>query len=428
MTIINGPVQKFLEKIKKDKRWVVLVVIFFIFVFLRFYQMDSKSIFLTDQLDSAWAAKRIIVDHNFPLIGPANKLGSGLFVGPLYYYSIAIFYYFTNLDPIAAMLFAGFTGIIGFFTIFYVLKKLFSFSVALIALFINTISFSGIQFDRVQWEINFIPIISLLAFYFLYRTLSGNEKSIIWLSIILALSFHTHLTVALFLPIIALIALPFFPKNKKTLRYILFSIPIFLIGLFPIIVANIQGNNFFLISVNNYAQSTFHGIHLRRILQLGDGALYQLESFFTFHFFRFLRIILLPLFFIVYLRDNLFGKKVIMIFLVSLWYIVPLVVLSTYSGEVTDYYFSANRYIGLFVIAYLISKLLRQKNIIITSALAVLAICYSYINLQEFYRLKAIGLNVRKTSVMQSIRQGKVIPFKAEYSESYIYYFYTREQ
>jgi hypothetical protein len=419
---------KIQNAIKKDKRWIILIAIFSVFLFLRFYQIDSKTIFLTDQVDNAWAAKKIIVDHNFPLTGPSNKLGSGLYVGPLYYYFVAVFYYFTNLDPIASGLIAGFTSIIGFITLFYVTKKLFSFNVALIAILINTVAFSGIQFDRTQWEVNFIPIVSLLAFYFLYRILSGNEKSILWLSIILALSFHVHITVAVFLPIITLISLPFFPKNKKTLRYVLLSIPIFLIFLAPIIITNLQSNNFFAANAGKYAQSTFHGIHLRRIFQLNGGAFFQLETFLTLNILRFLRIALLPIFFIVYLRDTLTKRKFTMIALVTLWFIVPWIVLSGYSGEITDYYFSTNRYIGLFVIAYLLVKLLQQKKIIITSIIAIFGIYYGMLNLQAFFKSRTTGLNLRKTFVKQAIKEGKIIPYKNESPESYIYYIYTRKK
>jgi len=143
MPIGSLKLHNILRAIKKDKRWIILIALFLFFVFLRFYQLEEKSIFLYDQLDSAWAAKNIIDDHRFPLIGPANKLGSGLFVGPLYYYLIAIFYYFTNLDPIASGLFAGATSIIGFFVLFYITKKLFSFNVALIALFIALFPIQG---------------------------------------------------------------------------------------------------------------------------------------------------------------------------------------------------------------------------------------------------------------------------------------------
>lgn len=116
-----------------------------------------------------------------------------------------------------------------------------------------------------------------------------------------------------------------------------------------------------------------------------------------------------------------------MICLVALWFLVPWMVLSVYSEEITDYYFSTNRFIGLFIIAYLIVEILKQKKFIIIFVLALFAIYYSYINLHKFFDLKTMGLSDRKTSVRQTIEQGKVIPFKEGNTESYIYYFYTRK-
>jgi len=287
----------------------------------------------------------------------------------------------------------------------------------------------GNQFHTNRIPISFLFfIVSLLAFYFLYKILNGNEKSIVWLAIIVALTFHVHLTVAIFIPIIIILTLPFFPINKKTLKYILVSIPILFIGLSPVIVANLQSNNHHGANAINYANATFHGISLTRILQLKDGAFFQLESFLTLGILRFLRIVLLPIFLFVYLRNTASKKRFAMTGMVSLWFLVPWIVLSGYSGEITDYYFSTNRYIGIFLIAYLVVKLLEQKKFIITSALAIFSVYYSIVNLSTFFNSKAMGLSVRKNSVRQTIEQKKVIPFKEGNAESYIYYFYTRKK
>lgn len=407
---------------------IIVFLLLLLQIFLRFYEIETKSIFRYDQVDSAWAAKKIIIDHQYPLIGPANKLGSGLFVGPLYYYLISVFYYFTNLDPLAAGLFAGVTSIIGFFVIFYITKKLFSLNVALIALFINTVSFSGIEFDRIQWEINFIPIVSLLAFYFLYKILNGNEKAIIWLSIVLALAFHVHLTVAVFLPIIILITLPFFPKNKKTLRYIIFSVPILLIGLSPIIIANFESYNFYAANSINYANSAFHGIHLTRILQLYTSAFIQLESFITFPILKLLSLLIMPIFFVVYFLNIPSKKNFIMVALVFLWFIVPWLVLSGYSGEITSYYFSTNRFIGLIVLAYVIYKILEIKNKKITLFILTFACFYAYTGINKFLVTRTVGLQNYRAYAKDHIKKDKIIQFEEGSPFSYVYYIYTRKK
>ncbi|MCL4386320.1 MAG: glycosyltransferase family 39 protein [Cyanobacteria bacterium] len=156
---------------------------------MRFYQIDTRNGFGWDQVDNAWAAKKIIVDHNFPLLGMVARGNSGIYIGPAYYYLISIFYWFTNLDPIASGIFAGLTSIFTFFTIFFVIKKLFSFNMALIAVFINTISFFAIMFDRTQWPDYLIPAVSLIIFYCLYQILLCKPRYLIFLAIALGFSF-----------------------------------------------------------------------------------------------------------------------------------------------------------------------------------------------------------------------------------------------
>lgn len=411
----------------KDKRYLFLFGLFLLHIFLRFYEIETKSIFAYDQVDSAWAANRILIDHDYPLIGPANKLGSGLFVGPLYYYLISIFYYFTNLDPIAAGLFAGVTSIVGFFVLFFITKKLFSFNVALIAVFVNTVAYSAINFDRVQWEVNFIPLVSLLAFYFLYRILQGNEKSIVWLAIVLAFAFHIHLTSMVFLPLIALATLPFFPKTKKALLYILTSIPILLISLSPIIIANLQQGNFYATNAFSYANSSFHGIHLTRILQLTYSAFIQLEFFLKFRMLRFLSIAILPIFFVIYFLNVPSKKTFTMVSLVFIFFLVPWIVLSGYKHEITDYYFSTNRFVGLMVIAYLVYKILEVRNRIITLLVLAFACFYAYTGIDTFLDTRKVGLQNYRVFVKDYIEKGNVIRYEEGSPFSYFYYLYTRK-
>ena len=412
----------------KDKRYILLLAFFLLHLILRFYAIETKSIFLYDQVDSAWAAKDIIVDHKLPLIGPENKLSSGFFVGPLYYYLISVFYLFTNLDPIAAGLFAGFTSIIGFFTLFFVTKKLFSFNIALIAVFINTVAYSSIEFDRVQWEVNFIPIVSLLAFYFLYKILLGSEKNILYLSIVLAIAFHVHLTPAVFLPIIILLTLPFFPKTKKTLLYAISSIPILLVGLSPIIIVNILNKNFYAVNQLQYVGLSFHGIHLTRIFQLLTDAFIQIQSYLQFPVIRFLSIVILPFFFIVHFLNRPSRKSFVMVSLVFLFFAIPWLTLSTYNHEITDYYFSTNRFIGLIALSYLIYKMLEIKKPIITLFIIIFTLYYTSISMQRFLNKSIVGLRNYRIFVKGQMKKGEVIQYEQGSPSSYIYYVYTRKK
>lgn len=417
-----------MDFVRKHKEWVALVLIFSLHLFLRFYQIESRNPFGFDQVDNAWAAKNIIIDHKFPLLGPFIKgASSGIRLGPLYYYFITSFYWVFNLDPFASGVFAGITSIFTFFVLFYVTQKLFSTRIALLAVFINTVSFSGIFFDRVQWNVNFIPSISLLIFYFLYKVVTGNERYLIFLAIAIGFFFHIHLT-AIFFPLIILLALPFFPKTHKTLKYTLIALPFFLIWLVPNAISLLQSKAEQSSQILRYFNTYYHGIHLKRIFQLLGDALIQFEPYFTFSALKSLKFILLPLFFFIYLYESLSRKRLILSYLMLLWFLVPWFVLATYSGEISDYYFSINRFLALIALSYLIFRLFEIKSIILKICIIIFAFYYSLFSLQKFFSSSNIGLDIHSKEVKEAIRNGKVIEFKEGDPDSYLYYIYTRKK
>lgn len=411
-------------KIKLDLAFFVLVFIFALNLFLRFYELETKSPFGWDQVIGAWEAKNIIIDHRFPILGYQAKLNSGFYIGPFYYYLIIPFYFFTGLDPIASPIIAGFTSIFIFWILFYVVKNIFSINTALIAVFINTVSIYSTVFERTQWNVNFIPIISLLIFYSLYKILTGNEKYILLLGISLGFFFHLHLTAIFFLFIIALI-LPIFPRTKNSLKYIFISLPLFLILMLPALLAFLLGNKIGS-GAMQYGNTYFLGVHLRRVMQLTGEAFIQFESFLMLDAIKPLKFILIPLFIFVYLYRNLSKEKIILCYLVLIWFLVPWFIMSTYGGELTDYYFSANRFIALMVISFLLSKLFLSKYLLARIALILLMIYYSIFNLNQFMLFKSgNNLSDERRKVSEAISKGELIEFKEGLAGPYLYYLYT---
>lgn len=409
-----------------SRHGLVLLFIFIILLFLRFYDIETKSSFGWDQVNNAWAAQKIIVNHDFPLLGFQAKFNSGIYIGPLYYYLIAIVYYLTNLDPIASGIFAGVTSIFTFFVLFYITKKLFSFNTALIAAFINTVGFFGIMFDRIQGPINFIPSISLIIFYSLYQIITGKPKYLLLLGVALGFSVHIHAS-SIYYPFIILLILPFFPKTKEIVGNAAISFFIFLLFLVPSIIAFLQNSDYVSAGVT-YGQTYYHGFHLRRILYLFNDALIQFEPILTFIVLKPLKFIFIPLFIFVYLFKSVSREKLLFCYLVVLWFLVPWFALSAYSGEISDYYFSTNRFIGIVIISYLLVRLTQLKNAIIMIILSCFLLYYAVFNINKFLLLEGGGLNATKQGVLRAIQQGKKIEFKEGSAESYIYYYYMWRQ
>src|SRR5579872_5605111 len=255
-----------------------VLLLFACLLFLRFYNFQSLNPFGWDQVDNAWAAKHILVDHVFPLSGMVVKEDSSISIGPLYYYFVSFFYFLTNLDPVASGIIAGVTSIFSFWTLFVVVKKLFSFKVAIVAVLINTFAYPMIIFDRTQWPVAFIPAISLLIFYFLYKAMTQSPKYILALSIMIGFSFHIHFT-SIFYPIIVIFCIPFFPRKKETLIYGAAGMLVLLLFLIPTLITLFQSNYFS--HVLAYGNSYYHGFHLRRMIQLADDAFIQFIPYTT---------------------------------------------------------------------------------------------------------------------------------------------------
>jgi 4-amino-4-deoxy-L-arabinose transferase-like glycosyltransferase len=412
--------------IKKNKIIILVLVIFSFELFFRFYQIEQKSPFGFDQVDNAWAAQKIIVHHDFPLVGMVAKGNSGIFIGPVYYYMVAFFYWIFDLNPIASGVLAGITSIFTFWVIFFVAKKLFSVKVAIIAVFINTFILPAIIFDRIQWPVNFIPSVSLLIFYVLYRITLGDYKKIIHLALLIGFSFSIHFT-SIFFPIIIILTLPFFPRNKKTLKYIFISLPLFFIWLVPNIIYQL-GQKSGSASFTSYFNDNYHGFHLRRLIQLVGDGLIQFNPYLLVDKYSYLKFILFPLFFILYLYKSISRKNLVFCYLILLWFLVPWIIFSAYKGEISDYYFSINRFIVLLIISYFIVKIWMVKNIVPKTVIVLLLIFIFFTNLINFFSYKEIGLKEKESVVLSKIKNKEKIKFQWGAPESYLYYYFLRQK
>lgn len=415
------------KKLVLHKKWILVFFIFLIHLFLRFYQIDERSGFGYDQVNNAWVAKHIIVDHEFPLLGMVAKGNSGFYIGPLYYYFISVFYFFTNLDPIASGIIAGVTSIFTFFVTFYISKKIFNFNTAIISVLIYTISSYSIQFDRIQWPVNFIAPISFIIFYALYKVILGKSKYLILLALATGFSFHIHFT-SIFFPIIILLSLPFFPRNKNLVKYLIIAFILFVIFFIPNVISELNTKGSSSRNLSNYISIYYHGFHLRRVFQLTKDAFIEFESILTFKILKPLGYLLFPLFCLVYFKAQKSKERFKLCYLMGLWFLIPWLVFSVYRGEITNYYFSLTRPIVIIILAFLILKLLEIKSFIPKIAVLLFFILYSFVNFQKFSEQKYPSLNVTKEGVKNVIKGKGVIQFTEGDSKSYLYYLYTRNK
>lgn len=401
---------------------IVLVILICFHLFFRFFQLEERVSLGWDQIDSAWAAKSIVVDRTLLVRGPVAKGNTGIYMGPLYYYFISIFYFFTGMDPIASPIFGAVTATINAIVLYWVTKKLFGVNVALIALFINTFSINIIYRDHIQNAIQYITPVSYLIFYVLFRVITGSYRHLLHLGILLGISFHVDFT-SVFYPMLVVCALPFFPKTKKALPFYLGAITLFALLVSPIFLAGKQTS----LTANFGAlfQTYYHGFHFQRIAQLAYDAFISLENILQERIFRQFVFFITPAFMFVYWKHKKGRDTLRLFYLITLWFIIPWFVLSTYKGELTTSYFSLPYNTSIAMLSFLTWQILQARYVVVRAIPILWWIWYAVANSTTFLYSVNGTMPQQRQDVLDAITKKEVIPFKDGHADSYFYYYYT---
>lgn len=418
---MNKKLSKIVKIYFKNKMlFSIFCGLFILLVITRFVEPETKSGFGYDQVDNAWAVKNIVIDGKLPIVGMQAKGNTGFYIGPYYYYLLVPFYLITGMDPIASPIVAGLTAIFTFFVVFFVVRSIFNEKVALAAVFINTVSAYIFELDRVQWPVNFIVPISLLFFLSIYKICMGKMRYFFLLAAAFGFSLHIHFT-SIFYIVLFLLALPFIPRKKETLKYGLYSLPVLLVFIAPIAISYLQtktGGN-----ATSYLGSTFHGFHLRRFIQIiGDGFI-EFNSILRFPYALYFSVGSFIAF--LYLIFSKRKKEYLLIgYLSIIWVLVPWLAFSTYSGEITNYYFAISRPVAVMVFAYLIVQIFSINKLLVKAVIVIFLGYYAFVNLYHFTEMGPMGLSAHRKAVSQKIEAHQKVEFVQGDPQSYIYYLY----
>lgn len=228
---------------------VVLLLIIFIAGFLRLYRISEYMTFLGDEGRDALVINRILVDHDFPLLGPPMSVGN-IYLGPLYYYMMSLAMALLWLEPAAA---AGMVALIGVGTvvlIFYLARVWFGIFPAILASFAYAISPITIIYSRSSWNPNPMPFFALLSILGLF--LAHRSRNFLWLILTgaaLAFAVQMHYLGLILLPIVFLIwifeLLNILKTKNPAMHLVLGTIVgsvVFLILMSPLLIFDLKYN------------------------------------------------------------------------------------------------------------------------------------------------------------------------------------------
>ena len=406
---------------------LLFVFLFSIHAYLRLFELEDRIQFTWDQVQNAWVMKEMLIGGAWPLVGMIAKQNAGFFVGPAYYYLLAPFYALFHLDPIAGGFFAACVSTVTFLVLFFVTKRLFSEPVAFMSVFFYAVSATSIAFDRIPWPVVLIPVVSLLVFYLLYRAVTFDAKALISLGFVLGFSYHVHFSSVFYIPIL-LFAVPLLPRTRKTLISGAIGFLFAFLWFLPVITAGVVQNvgsyhNFF-----TFIGTYYHGLHLRRIMQLFGDAFIQYETILSGMPIARYGVMILILFGLAYVRRNMRRDRVILLYFVSLWFAVPWLTMSLYGGEISSYYFSITRPLVFMSLGYLCWFIYEHSPVLFHGIVLFALGWYGLVNYHAFYAMRYTTLPKYREEVWETIARGDIVEFKEGNSMSYLYWLYTQRE
>ncbi len=223
----------------------IFLLIILTAAFLRFYNLEGYMTFLGDEGRDALQVKRILIDRDFPLLGPPMSVGN-VYLGPLYYYMMSVPMAIFYLEPAAAAAMVALIGVLTVVVIYYLANKWFGFYPAILASLLYTLSPVTIIYSRSSWNPNPAPFFSLLLILSLYKLRrTGNFLWVVLAGMSLAFGIQMHYTSLLLIPVFLIFFFLEVFKNQNTKNLILGSflgLLTFFILMSPLLIFDLKYN------------------------------------------------------------------------------------------------------------------------------------------------------------------------------------------
>lgn len=184
------------------QNWLFYAVLMIILI-LRFYKVAEFFSFNFDeeyQASMAWEQ----VKNFHPIWIGVSASNISYYLGPGFTYLNALLFKAAHGDPLILAWFSAFLGIGTAVSIYYTMQDVFSKKAALIAMVLYGASTFIIYFDRRFWNPTPIPFMTVWLIYSLVK----GQKNRMWYvltSALYAIAFHVHLSLMLFVPLMAVV-------------------------------------------------------------------------------------------------------------------------------------------------------------------------------------------------------------------------------
>ncbi len=351
-----------MEKIKIN--WI-LVLILLVGAFLRLYRIGDYMTFLGDEGRDVIIVRNLLVHADPILIGPGTSVGS-MYLGPLYYYFMALFLFLSNFSPVGPSVGVALLGVATIYLVYLTGKDWFGRIAGLIASALYAISPIVILYSHSSWNPNIMPFFALLSVYSIWKVYQSKEYK--WL-LVTAISFafvlQSHYLGVLLLPVLLI----YWLKSKPiyNIRYTIYFILVFAFLMSPLLIFDIRHgflNSKALIKFINLQQevvpisitmqisktySTFEQINSSLLTAKTEPA-GQIVTI----------ILIISTVLILFFRKELLIHNPSFLIL-AVWLASGLIGFLIYGQKITDHYFGFLFPVPFLFVAFLLSRLYESK-------------------------------------------------------------------
>ena len=387
------------------KRNIALILILILAAYLRLYKIADYMSFLGDEGRDALVVYGIL-HGKLTLLGPTASVG-GFFLGPIYYYMIAPFFFLFNYSPLGPAVFIALLSIATVWLIYKIGAEFFDYKVGLIAAFLYSIAPVVITYAHSSWNPNPLPFFSLLTLYVLYKALIKDKVVLFLLTgFLLGIDIQLHYLV-LFLGVIVffyVLFMEFFNKKKagiiNLLKKYLLMLAGFLVGFSPFLAfearhdfLNIRniisfifksgdtgGNVHFFSTVSNVFFRVFGDLVFAFPADTSHfDKIFILDWSIGIVIFALLSVIILVSKLILSVETKMFPRYLLLFF----WLFFGVALFGLYKKNIYDYYFGFMFPLPFFLSAITIAYFIEKKDVVVKILGGLMLISILAFNLQK---------------------------------------------
>lgn len=378
--------------------FLILLAILLLGALLRLYKISGYMTFLGDEGRDVIIVRRLLIEGHPPLIGPGTSIGN-MYLGPAYYYMMAIPLLLANFNPVGPAIFIALLGIVTIWFVWYAVRQFFPSQKthvgALAAAFLYAISPVIIIYSRSSWNPNIMPFFSLLVIFSLWKFwINRNFNWLIVTAFAFACVLQSHYLGLLLTPVILIIWFLTYTKTnkkKKALIYSLLSLILFLALMSPLAIFDFRHN-----FINSKAIIAFFSDRQTTVSVLPWKAVPNMWPIFTNVTQDLVGakdmnigiavavIIVLALLFVYLLKKEKYNdKKVFVIFTLTSWLGFALLGLALYKQHIYDHYYGFIFTAPFIIIGGIIQFLISRKNKLLYVFIFLFIVILAFVDFQN---------------------------------------------